>query len=78
MKLSTLSRQLQIYPNGRKIDKVKGLSLYLIPYNWEGHSSKSAVHAQYKLRVLDQISGKHSEKEGDSHSLTRLALNIYL
>ena len=76
--LSTLSRRLKICPNGSKIDKVKGLSLYLMPYNWEGHSSKSAVYAQYKLRLLDQISGKHYEKEGDSHSLTRLDSNIYL
>ena len=60
--LSTLSRRLKICPNGSKIDKVKGLSLYLMPYNWKAiHQNQRYMHNisyDYSIKSVENTTRK--------------------
>ncbi|PON77850.1 E3 ubiquitin-protein ligase SIN-like, partial [Trema orientale] len=52
---------LRIYPNGYGENKGKAVSLFLFPSNWAKNSTKAAVYAKFKLRILDRVNGKHAE-----------------
>ncbi|EXB39102.1 Ubiquitin carboxyl-terminal hydrolase 13 [Morus notabilis] len=57
---------LMIYPNGENGFKGKAVSLYLMPSDWEDIETKAAVYAEYKLRLLDQLNGKHHERSAST------------
>lgn len=60
-------RNLLVYPKGTlkgKEEEGKSLSIFLTVTDWEKLASKGAVHAEWSLRVVDQINGKHLEQPG--------------
>ncbi|XP_059652539.1 uncharacterized protein LOC132299753 isoform X3 [Cornus florida] len=56
--------KLLLYPKGQGDDEGKSLSLYLAVADSEKNYLKSAkLYAKYKLRIRDQVNGKHREGE---------------
>ncbi|XP_037493686.1 uncharacterized protein LOC119370159 [Jatropha curcas] len=49
---------LSLYPNGNATEKGKSFSMYLVL-----EDSETKLNAEYILRVRDQLSEKHHEKE---------------
>ena len=59
-------RNLQILPNGEGIYKGQYFGIFLVQSDCGNRNPKeAAVYATYKLKILDQVNGKHSQGEGD-------------
>ncbi|KAH7522735.1 hypothetical protein FEM48_Zijuj07G0170000 [Ziziphus jujuba var. spinosa] len=57
--------RLLVYPNGpNKKAKDKSFSLYITLADWKSNPTKKPVYAEYMLRALDQVNGRHVEKKG--------------
>lgn len=64
---------LVLYLKGDLTKRGKSLSVYLKGSDWKSEIlSKAGLHTEYKLRLMDQVNGKHLEKEGDSLILSSL------
>ncbi|XP_030968826.1 uncharacterized protein LOC115989292 [Quercus lobata] len=63
-----LQWKLMVYPKGDAWAKEKALSVFLCPCNWL--LSDQNVFAEYKLRIRNQIKGKHKEIRGKSNIST--------
>ncbi|XVF79800.1 hypothetical protein PTKIN_Ptkin15bG0018700 [Pterospermum kingtungense] len=55
--------KLRVYPHGHRDGKT-GLSLFLGLVEAPGVPPERKLHVKYKLRVMNQISSKHSERSG--------------
>ncbi|XP_059654713.1 uncharacterized protein LOC132301480 [Cornus florida] len=55
--------KLSVYPKGNGEAKAKSLSVYLFVVDSEELTLKPRMYAKYKLRIRDQVNGKHLGKE---------------
>ncbi|KAL5579210.1 hypothetical protein UlMin_011652 [Ulmus minor] len=61
---------LMVFPNRDSIEKDKSISIFLEPVDWE---SKVAVFTEYKICVIDQVSGKHLD-----HSVSCILIHLMI
>lgn len=61
---------LVVFPVGDSTEKGKSLSLYLALEDYESLSFGRNIYAEFTLRVRDQLSGNHLEKEAHCHFST--------
>ncbi|XP_060671452.1 uncharacterized protein LOC132803192 [Ziziphus jujuba] len=57
--------KLLVYPNGNGRAKNKSISIFLSLADWGSCQMQEAVYAEFKLRLLDQVNGKHVERNVD-------------
>ncbi|XP_061999219.1 MATH domain and coiled-coil domain-containing protein At3g58400-like [Rosa rugosa] len=56
--------KLRVWPKGNAAQRDKAISIYLNLDDWKSLPPKRALYAKYKLRILDQVSGKHEQTTG--------------
>ncbi|KAL6130580.1 hypothetical protein ACLB2K_068959 [Fragaria x ananassa] len=56
--------KLRVFPKGNTAQKSKALSLYLQLDDYKSLPPNRAIYVKYKLRILDQVSGKHEQSTG--------------
>ncbi|KAH7522726.1 hypothetical protein FEM48_Zijuj07G0169000 [Ziziphus jujuba var. spinosa] len=57
--------KLLVYPNGNGRAKNKSISIFLSLADWGSCKMQEAVYAEFKLRLSDQVNGKHVERNVD-------------
>ncbi|KAM5554589.1 hypothetical protein ABKV19_022804 [Rosa sericea] len=56
--------KLRVWPKGNTAQRDKAISIYLNLDDWKSLPPKRALYVKYKLRILDQVSGKHEQITG--------------